>query len=77
MRVYYLLYEFGMHHVWIRVSHDMFEKVLADMSTEFEIHKEVNIDDFSITNVWVTNYWGDRQDIAYYQEILPSDNDKE
>ena len=74
---FYLLYELGMHHVWIRVPKNSFWKVIDDLGKEFEIFKDTNPDDEERTDYYIINYWGDRQDIAYTRDILPADNDRE
>ena len=36
---FYIQYEFGLHHVLIEVNKNSFEKVVDDLSMEFEIKK--------------------------------------
>lgn len=53
---FFLNYEFGVHHVEIRVGKKAFFKVIDDLSNEFTIYK---LDDVNVEYYQIENYYGD------------------
>lgn len=67
---FYLQYEFGLHHVLIEVNKNSFEKVVDDLSMEFEIKKEWKEGEFRDLEYFVKNYYGQWQYLGCKREII-------
>lgn len=69
-KTYNLLYEFGVHHIFVEVSEVDFNKVIDDLSMEFTIYKDWENEDFKKTIYKIENYYGDLQTVGFIQETV-------
>jgi len=69
VKKYYIHYELGMHHINIETTKEDFNKVIDDLSFEFEIHRQEIDGNPDFVTYKILNYWNDLQLVGYIKEI--------
>lgn len=64
IRTWYLHYDFGIHHVYIKVEFEEVWKIIDDLVKEFEIHNEFD-GSGRLNEIWIEDYQGNKHVIAY------------
>lgn len=66
-RFWYLHYEFGEHHCYIKVEWEQVCIILNNLCQEFEIHQDFD-DSGRLYEVWIEDYYGEKHSVAHSEK---------
>ena len=68
--MYRLMFDFGLHHIWVETTKESFFTAIDDLSLEFEIHtktfKRAKVGEpyKKVILYYIINYLGDKQKVG-------------